>query len=234
MASRKKGQKKKTGKRKRRRVLVTVLICIVCVIALVFIVRGARNYRAKVEEQRLVEEEQQREDRIAAAEPELDIDLLTINDYSRPGIEMQQIDGIVIHYTANPGTSAIANRNYFENLKDTHEAKASAHFVVGLEGEIVQCIPTAEIAYASNTRNTDTVAIECCYENEDGSFNQATYDATVDLAAWLCAREGLSANDVMRHYDITGKLCPLYYVEHPEAWTQFQEDVAERIDEILE
>ncbi len=234
MAGQKKRQKKKTEKRKRRRVIVAVLICIACVIALIFIVRGVKNYRAQVEEQRMIEEEQQREDRIAAAEPELDVDLLTINEYSRPGIEMQQINGIVIHYTANPGTSAIANRNYFENLKDTNEAKASAHFVVGLEGEIVQCIPTAEIAYASNTRNTDTVAIECCYENEDGSFNQAAYDATVDLAAWLCAREGLSANNVMRHYDITGKMCPLYYVEHPEAWTQFQEDVAARIDEILE
>ena len=158
-------------------------------------------------------------------EPELDVELLTVNPYSRPGTALEKVNGIVIHYTANPGATAIANRNYFENLKDTHTTKASSHFVVGLEGEIVQCIPTAEIAYASNDRNSDTISIECCYKNEDGSFEQATYDSVIKLTAWLCAKFGLTSENVIRHYDVTGKLCPLYYVEHEEAWTQFKKDV---------
>ena len=157
--------------------------------------------------------------------PELDVELLTVNPYSRPGTALEKVNGIVIHYTANPGATAIANRNYFENLKDTHTTKASSHFVVGLEGEIVQCIPTAEIAYASNDRNSDTFPIECCYKNEDGSFEQATYDSVIKLTAWLCAKFGLTSEDVIRHYDVTGKLCPLYYVEHEDAWAQFKKDV---------
>lgn len=157
--------------------------------------------------------------------PELDVELLTVNPYSRPGTALEKVNGIVIHYTANPGATAIANRNYFENLKDTHTTKASSHFVVGLEGEIVQCIPTAEIAYASNDRNSDTISIECCYKNEDGSFEQATYDSVIKLTAWLCAKFGLTSEDVIRHYDVTGKLCPLYYVEHEDAWAQFKKDV---------
>lgn len=157
--------------------------------------------------------------------PELDVELLTVNPYSRPGTALEKVNGIVIHYTANPGATAIANRNYFENLKDTHTTKASSHFVVGLEGEIVQCIPTAEISYASNDRNSDTISIECCYKNEDGSFEQATYDSVIKLTAWLCAKFGLTSENVIRHYDVTGKLCPLYYVEHEEAWTQFKKDV---------
>ena len=162
---------------------------------------------------------------IDKSEPELDVELLTVNPYSRPGTALEKVNGIVIHYTANPGATAIANRNYFENLKDTHTTKASSHFVVGLEGEIVQCIPTAEIAYASNDRNSDTISIECCYKNEDGSFEQATYDSVIKLTAWLCAKFGLTSENVIRHYDVTGKLCPLYYVEHEEAWTQFKKDV---------
>lgn len=150
---------------------------------------------------------------------------MTVNPYSRPGTALEKVNGIVIHYTANPGATAIANRNYFENLKDTHTTKASSHFVVGLEGEIVQCIPTAEIAYASNDRNSDTISIECCYKNEDGSFEQATYDSVIKLTAWLCAKFGLTSEDVIRHYDVTGKLCPLYYVEHEDAWAQFKKDV---------
>lgn len=157
--------------------------------------------------------------------PELDVELLTVNPYSRPGTALEKVNGIVIHYTATPGATAIANRNYFENLKDTHTTKASSHFVVGLEGEIVQCIPTAEIAYASNDRNSDTISIECCYKNEDGSFEQATYDSVIKLTAWLCAKFGLTSEDVIRHYDVTGKLCPLYYVEHEDAWAQFKKDV---------
>lgn len=162
---------------------------------------------------------------IDGSRPDLDVELLTVNPYSRPGTALTQVNGIVIHYTANPGATAIANRNYFENLKDTHTTKASSHFVVGLEGEIVQCIPTAEIAYASNDRNSDTISIECCYKNEDGSFEQATYDSVIKLTAWLCAKFGLTSEDVIRHYDVTGKLCPLYYVEHEDAWAQFKKDV---------
>ena len=157
--------------------------------------------------------------------PELDVELLTVNPYSRPGTALEKVNSIVIHYTANPGATAIANRNYFENLKDTHTTKASSHFVVGLEGEIVQCIPTAEIAYASNDRNSDTISIECCYKNEDGSFEQATYDSVIKLTAWLCAKFGLTSEDVIRHYDVTGKLCPLYYVEHEDAWAQSKKAV---------
>ncbi|MCC8151465.1 MAG: N-acetylmuramoyl-L-alanine amidase [Lachnospiraceae bacterium] len=165
------------------------------------------------------------EESIEAHTPDFEVDLLTVNEYSRPGIALEEVNGIVIHYTANPGTSAQANRDYLEGLKDSHTTKASAHFVVGLEGEIVQCIPTAEIAYASNDRNSDTLSIECCYENEDGSFNQATYDSVIHLTAWLCAKFGLTSEDVIRHYDITGKMCPIYYVENPDAWEQFKEDV---------
>lgn len=85
---------------------------------------------------------------VDASRPEIDVQLLDINEYSRPGIESDGITGIVIHYTANPGSTAQENRDYFEGLKDTHETSASSNFVVGLEGEIIQCVPTWEVAYA--------------------------------------------------------------------------------------
>ncbi len=202
-----------------KHVLLGLLFLFVILLAIIGVTRRSRTAAA-----------QQTVSQAEDGRPEMDVQLLTANEYSRPGIALEQIDGIVIHYTANPGTSAQANRDYFEGLKDSHATKASAHFIVGLDGEIIQCIPTAEIAYASNERNRDTLSIECCYENGDGSFNQATYDSVIRLTAWLCAREGLTAEDVIRHYDVTGKLCPLYYVEHPDAWEQFREDVAECMD----
>lgn len=163
--------------------------------------------------------------------PELDVELLTINEFSRPGLAIDQVNAIVIHYTANPGTDAIDNRNYFEGLKDSQATHASAHFIVGLDGTIVQCIPTTELAYATSDRNTDTISIECCHEDETGAFNQNTYDALVELTAFLVTKFDLSSDDIIRHYDVTGKACPLYYVEHEDAWEQFRADVMIYIDE---
>ena len=155
-------------------------------------------------------------------------DYLTVNPYSRPGDALEKINGVVIHYVGNPGTTAHANRNYFESLASGLEnTYASSHFIVGLEGEVIQCVPLTEIAYASNTRNGDTVSIEVCHPDETGEFSPVTYDRTVELTAWLCREFRLDpSQDVIRHYDVTGKECPRYYVEHPEAWDDFRADVA--------
>ena len=165
-------------------------------------------------------------EKIDASKPEIDVDLLTVNPYSRPGRETGKINGIVVHYTANPRASAKANRDYFENLKDTHTTKASSNFIIGLDGEIIQCVPTWEIAYASNDRNKDTVSIECCHSDETGKFTKATYQSLVQLTSWLCMKFDLDENDVIRHYDVTGKICPKYFVEDEEAWKGFKEDVS--------
>lgn len=162
--------------------------------------------------------------------PDYQVELLTVNDYSRPAIPLEKVNGIVVHYTANPGTTAEQNRNYFEGLKDGYSTSASSHFIIGLDGEIVQCIPCNEIAYASNERNEDTIAIECCIPDETGAFNEATYSTLVHLVAWLCGRYDLQLADVIRHYDITGKSCPKYFVEHEDAWEQFKMDVWDYID----
>lgn len=170
------------------------------------------------------------EDELSAMQPEMDVELLTVNEFSRPGTELQQVNGIVIHYTANPGATAIQNRDYFEGLKDSQITRASSHFIVGLDGEIVQCIPSWEVAYASNERNEDTISIECCHPDETGQFNKETYQSMVNLTAWLCVKFGLESEDVIRHYDVTGKNCPKYFVEDEEAWEEFKGYVQEAIE----
>lgn len=164
-------------------------------------------------------------------QPTLDVQLLDVNKYSRPGIALSQVNGIVIHYTANPGTTAQQNRDYFQNLSTTGKTYASSHFVIGLEGEIVQCIPCNEMSYASNERNKDTISIECCIEDETGKFNEKTYQSVIQLTSWLMGRYDLETEDVIRHYDVTGKACPKYYVDHEDAWNQFHKDLIDYIEE---
>ena len=157
--------------------------------------------------------------------PPIIVDYLEPNDFSRPGTELKRIKSVFVHYTANPGTSAAQNRSYFASLAETQERSASAHFIIGYEGELIQCIPLEEQAYAVATRNADSVSIECCYLDEDGKFTQETYDTLIHTLAWLTQEYHLSADDILRHYDCGGKMCPLYYVEHEEAWEKLLADV---------
>ncbi|MBH1939446.1 N-acetylmuramoyl-L-alanine amidase [Mobilitalea sibirica] len=154
---------------------------------------------------------------------------LTPNRYSRPQTKLKKVNGIVIHYTANPGTSASANRNYFEGLARKKTTSASSHYIIGLEGEIIQCIPLTEIAYASNERNKDTISIECCHPDETGRFNEETYKSLVALAAVLYKEFNLGEEDIIRHYDVSGKLCPLYYVENETEWEKLKKDIMDEI-----
>lgn len=146
---------------------------------------------------------------------------LTVNPYSRSGKTLRRVNGIVIHYTANPGSTAQNNRDYFENLKITRTTSVSSHFIIGLEGEIIQCIPLNEVAYASNNRNKDTISIECCHPDESGQFNDATYQSLQELVRALMDTYHLQSQDVIRHYDITGKICPKYFVDHEDQWQEF-------------
>ena len=158
----------------------------------------------------------------------IDVQLLDENPYSRPGTPLERINDIVVHYTANPGTTAQQNRNYFNSLAQQNGESAtsvSSHFIIGLDGEIIQCIPLSEISYASNVRNFDTVSIECCHLEADGKFTDATYQSLIRLCAWLEKELKLKEGSIIRHYDVTGKLCPLYFVEHESKWNQFKEDV---------
>lgn len=151
--------------------------------------------------------------------------LIPLNPYSRPGDPLEQVNGVVIHYVGNPGTTAEQNNSYFENLAITGETYASSHFLIGLEGEIICNVPLDEIAYCTGPRNADTISIECCHPDDTGTFTQATYDSLIKLVRWLMDEYSLDTDQIIRHYDATGKECPLYYVENPEEWEQFLADL---------
>lgn len=209
-----------------------VISCGAVLVVVLVIIHISQSAQASenISEQSVDEMAEDFKQKVILEAPDYQVELLTPNEYSRPQIAMEEVRGIVIHYTANPGTTAEQNRSYFESLKDSHETKASSHFVVGIDGEIVQCIPSSEISYASNDRNNDTISIECCHLNKDGKFTQETYDSLVHLTAWLCGKFNVPVENVIRHYDVTGKECPLYYVEHEDAWKQFKKDVQDYLD----
>lgn len=162
----------------------------------------------------------------------------TPNKYSRPGTIRSKTTKIVIHYVGNAGSSANGNWSYFESLKagKTYKTKngqlaymyASAHYIIGLQGEIIYAVPEKEIAYTSNSANAYSIGIECCHPLWDGKFTDATYNSLVELCADLCERYGLNPlTDIIRHYEITQKICPKWFVDHPEEFNIFRNKVSD-------
>lgn len=161
---------------------------------------------------------------------------LTPNKYSRPGVKLDKVTKIAVHYVGNPNTTARNNRDYFDSLKSQIPDKdgkycikldgtylmwnnsrvairyVSSHYVIGMDGEIIQCIPLTEWSYCTNQANGYSISIECCHPDASGKFTDATEKACAELCAYLVNRFGLSVDDVIRHYDVTKKQCPLYYV----------------------
>ena len=151
--------------------------------------------------------------------------LLTPNMYSRPQTALKKVTHIVIHWVGNANSTAKANCNYFESLK-TKKIYASAHYIIGLEGEILQCIPETEIAYHAKEANSYSLGIENCHPDWSGKFNNKTYASLIALCADICIRYGLEPEKaLLRHYDVTKKLCPKYYVDNPKAWDKLKKDV---------
>lgn len=153
---------------------------------------------------------------------------LTIHPDSRSGLKLTSVKSIVIHYVGNPGTTADQNWRNFENNKPN----TSAHFIIGLDGEILQLMPLDEVAWAVGTEaNYTSISIECCHPDESGRFTDATYESLLKLTSWLCNKFGLGRGDVERHYDhqrynSSGipwrKVCPKWFVDHPEEWERFK------------
>ena len=108
---------------------------------------------------------------------------LTKNPYSRPGTKMKAIKGVVVHLVGNAGSNALANRNYFEGLKAGKKLEngsyryASSHYIVGLEGEVIACIPEGEVAYHASSANSEYLGIEVCHPDWGGEFGTATYQS---------------------------------------------------------
>ena len=216
-------------KRRRQRRIAQMLMagCVLTMgIMLVFLLwkiigfvqdRGVFNQAMDTERREIIREND-------TIKPVITEDFLTVNPYSRPAEPLDGVKNIFVHYTANKNTSARQNRSYFENLGITGETSASAHFIIGYDGEIIQCLPLDEIGYAVKTRNYDSISIECCYRDDSGKFTDATYQSLLQLTAWLLKEYKLAPNDVLRHYDVGGKKCPLYFVEHEDSWEQFRQD----------
>jgi N-acetylmuramoyl-L-alanine amidase CwlA len=163
------------------------------------------------------------------------VKLLPINPFSRSGERLESVEGIVWHWTGNAGKGVSHTVRYFEILgkQDPGLLKgfyASAHFIIDKD-EWAQVIPIYEVAYHSGSTwwNKHSIGIEICHPKWDGEFKFKTLQHLYDLTAFLMGITGLEGKEkISRHYDITGKLCPKWFVEHPDDYEFAREETERR------
>lgn len=168
---------------------------------------------------------------------------ITPNKYSRPQKKIGQIKNIVIHWIGNAGTTAENNAKYFDGLKVGKKNSAgdyiyaSSHYIIGNDGVVVRCVPENEVAYHASDANNYSIGIEICHPDNTGKYTDAAYKVLIELLVDLCKRYKLEPTQaIIRHYDVTGKDCPRYYVKNPNEWKKLKQDVVDAMskDEELE
>ena len=164
-----------------------------------------------------------------------------ISGYNHNSGSISRIKYIVIHYVGALG-GAKENCQYYAG----GNRNASAHYFVGFDGEIWQSVEDANIAWHCGAssykhgecRNANSIGIELCVRkrntasmgatDKDWYFEDATVEAAAELTRYLMDKYNVPASHVIRHYDVTGKICPNPYVYNTTAhtWDEFKKNIS--------
>ena len=141
----------------------------------------------------------------------------------------QPVQYIVMHYTANNGDTAKNNCDYYHRAGGL---QASAHYFVDEHG-VMQSVREGDTAWHCGARaywhpecrNDNSIGIEMCSRKRaDGSYyiKPETVANAAALAKDIMQRYGIDTDHVLRHYDVTGKRCPMPWVDDPAQWDAFK------------
>lgn len=140
--------------------------------------------------------------------------------YNRPG-KASTPKKICVHYAGDAGASADRLALFFTANPN---AETSSQYVVGMEGELIRCLPDNEQAYAATGNNKNVIHIEVCHPDKSGKFTEKSIAALSELVPYLMKKYGIDSNNVVRHYDLTGKHCPMYYVDKTR-WAELKQRI---------
>lgn len=143
------------------------------------------------------------------------------------GGTLGDVEYIVIHYTSNEGDTAKNNADYF--AREALKSPASAHYFVD-ENEIWSSVPPNRVAYHCGAkryvhpycRNSNSIGVEMCLTGKGMVVRKGTIENTVSFVKQLMSQYGIPIQNVLRHYDVTGKYCPGPFVDDPSMWDEFK------------
>lgn len=145
--------------------------------------------------------------------------------------QSRKIKYLVYHYTGNINDTAKSNCRYFA----TGRREASAHYFVD-DNDIYRSVPDMSVAWAVGIgsaagpyikmpmykviTNSNSISIEMCGGQFDYEPSEATKRNAIELGKQLMSKYNIPKENIYRHYDVTGKRCPAWLIEHSK-WEQF-------------
>lgn len=144
---------------------------------------------------------------------------------------LSSIKYLVLHYTANDGDTDENNGKYFAN----NVVKASAHYFVD-DDSVTQsvpdnyaawavggkkyssCITTGGGKYHGKCTNANSISIEICDDVKNGVVypSAKTIENAIELTKKKMKEYNIPKENVIRHFDVVGKICPAYWCGSPE------------------
>lgn len=151
-----------------------------------------------------------------------------------------KIKYIVWHYTANDGDTDEANAKYFKRKN----LKSSAHYFVD-DDSVTISVPDTYVAwsvggsrysnykttggakYYKTCTNTNSINIELCDTKKDGTYmaSDKTINNAIELTKDLMKKYNIPIENVIRHFDVTGKSCPSYFVNDLK-WNELKKKIS--------
>lgn len=155
----------------------------------------------------------------------------------------EQVKYLCYHYTGNEGDKAVNNAKYYQNTV----VQASAHYFVD-DGEIYQSVEDLQIAWSVGGKkwadcpqtgggrlygvatNGNSISIEMCGTARNGQrmASEATLQRAAELGRELMEKYHIPIERVVRHFDVTGKHCPAYFMDQ-STWELFKQRLANHI-----
>ena len=143
-----------------------------------------------------------------------------LNNFSR---RINALRYIVVHDTGNyrRGAGALSHFSYF----NSSYRGASAHYFVD-DSNIIETVDPHLVSWHCGDGkgkygiwNSNSIGVEICV-NEDSNYEMACNQA-IELIRFLMSGYGIPKENVVRHYDASGKICPRSMSEN--GWKKWKE-----------
>lgn len=152
------------------------------------------------------------------------------------GGTLKNVQYIVVHWTGNEGDTAKNNADFF--AREAVKPPRSAHYFVD-ENEVWNSVPPDRQAWHVGAkryvhpycRNSNSIGVEMCLTGKGYVLRRGTIERAVKLVRELMVRYGVPIENVVRHYDVTGKDCPGPFVDNPSLWDDFKAALAAEPEE---
>lgn len=176
-------------------------------------------------------------------------DFLSPGQGVRTGAKLGGVEGLVWHWIGVCQSDAYQVRGSF-----TGTLLGTQYISDYNTGDILQVMPEDEMAnhvgankytatktalLGGKSPNLHLVGVECCIGDkvipadwatpgkhmELGRPSEKQYRGMVEFSADFLTRHGLGVDRLFRHYDITGKLCHIWFCKDEARWSNFKADV---------